>query len=71
MGTLNIRINDKLEKDLARLAKKQQTTKSEVVRELLRKHMALAELRALRRKLIPYAEAAGYYTDEDVFRDIS
>lgn len=71
MGTLTIRIDDKLEKDLTRLAKKQRATKSAVARELLRKHVALSELRALRQKLIPYAEAAGYYTDEDVFRDFS
>lgn len=71
MGTLNIRLDDELEKNLARLAERQHKTKSEVVRDLLRKHIALAELRALRQKLIPYAEAAGYYTDEDIFRDFS
>lgn len=71
MGTLAIRIDDKLEKDLMRLAKKQRATKSTVARELLHKHVALPELRALRQKLIPYAEVASYYTDEDVFRDLS
>lgn len=71
MSTLTIRIDSKLERDLTRLAKAQKKTKSEIAREMLRKHIALAELRDLRRQLIPYAEAAGYYTDEDVFRDVS
>lgn len=71
MGTLTIRLDAKLEKDLARLAKQQRQTKSAVARELLRRHLMVRELDALREKLRPYAEAAGYLTDEDFFRNIS
>ena len=70
-GTLTIRIDDELEKDLDLLAKAQHRTKSDLAREMLRKHIAVERFRELRRKALPLAEAAGYVTDEDIFRDIS
>ncbi|HQU17364.1 MAG TPA: ribbon-helix-helix protein, CopG family [Gammaproteobacteria bacterium] len=71
MGTLTIRLDDKLERELNRLAKTQHKTKSEIARELLRRHILAHELDGIRNKLMPYAEAAGHVTDEDFFRDIS
>lgn len=71
MGTLTIRIDDELEKDLERLAKARRRTKSDLAREMLRKRIAVERFRELRRKALPLAEAAGYVSDEDVFRDIS
>ena len=71
MGTLTIRIDDDLERDLDELAKVQHRTKSDLAREMLRKHIAVERFRVLRRKALPLAEAAGYVTDEDVFSDIS
>lgn len=71
MGTLTIRIDDELEKDLDQLAKALHRTKSELAREILRKNIAVERFRQLRRKALPLAEAAGYLTDEDVFHDIS
>ena len=70
MGTLTIRIDDELENDLDQLAKAQHRTKSDLAREMLRKRIAVEHFRALRHKALPLAEAAGYLTDEDVFRDI-
>ncbi len=71
MGTLTIRIDDELEHDLEQLAKSQHRTKSELAREMLRKRVAVERFRDLRRKALPLAEAAGYLSDEDIFRDIS
>ena len=71
MGTLTIRLDDKLDRELARLAKETGRTKSEVVREALRRQLAIQTFRSLRRKAMPHAARAGYFTDEDVFRDVS
>ena len=71
MGTLTIRLDEQLEQDLTRLATRTHRTKSNLAREMLRKHLALAKLRELRGELMPYAEAAGYLTDDDVFQDVS
>jgi predicted transcriptional regulator len=70
MGTLTIRIDDELEKNLAHLAKAQHRTKSDLARTMLRKYIAVERFRALRSKALPLAEAAGFVTDEDIFRDI-
>jgi len=71
MGTLTIRLDEKLDRELGRLAKQTGRTKSEVAREALRRQMVVQRFRALRRKAMPHAAAAGYLTDEDVFRDVS
>lgn len=71
MGTLTIRIDDQLEKDLEELASAMHRSKSDLAREMLRKRIAVERFRRLREKALPFAEAAGYLTDEDVFRDIS
>ncbi len=46
-------------------------TQSEVVRDALRRQLALRRFEELRARMVPQAEALGYLTDEDVFRDIS
>ena len=71
MGTLTIRMDDKLARELERLARRAGRPKSEIAREALRRQLAIQRFRTLRGKLMPYAEAAGWLTDEDVFRDIS
>lgn len=71
MGSLTIRIDEKLENDLERIARTQHRTKSELAREMLRKRVAVERFRELRRRALPLAEAAGYVSDEDIFRDIS
>lgn len=71
MSTLTIRLDDKLDRELARLAKQTGRTKSEVAREALRRQLLVQRFRNLRQDLMPYAEAAGWLTDEDVFRDVS
>lgn len=71
MSTLTIRIDDDFDAELNRLAATAHRTKSELVREMLRRQVALEELRQTRRQLMPYAERAGYLTDEDFFRDFS
>ena len=71
MATLTIRIDDKLDKDLEQLAKAQHRTKSDLAREMLRKRIAVERFRELRRNALPLAEAAGFVSDEDIFREIS
>lgn len=71
MATLTIRLDDKLDRELARLAKKSGRSKSEVAREALRRQLAIQTFRALRRDAMPLAAAAGYLLDEDVFRSVS
>jgi predicted transcriptional regulator len=71
MATLTMRIDDRMESELTKLAEATHRTKSDLVREMLRRQIAIRRFQDLRAKAVPYAEAAGYLTDEDVFRDAS
>jgi predicted transcriptional regulator len=71
MATLTIRLDDKLEKALDRLARATGRTKSELAREALAREVAAARFRELRRRTLPFAEAQGLLTDEDVFEAVS
>lgn len=71
MGTITIRIDDQLESDLEYIAKAQHRTKSDLVRDVLRRYTTVELFELARQELQPYAERAGYLTDEDFFRDIS
>ncbi|MFN3920544.1 MAG: ribbon-helix-helix protein, CopG family [Methylohalobius sp.] len=71
MSILTIRIDDKLDAELNRLAQETHRTKSELVRSFIRRQVALEMLKRTQRELRPLAEKAGYLTDEDFFRDFS
>ena len=70
-AALTIRLDPELQRQLARAAKRSGQSRSDVVRDALRRQLAIAQLQDLRRRIMPLAEAAGYLTDEDVFRDVS
>ena len=71
MTTLTIRLDEKLGKALDRLAKTTGRTKSELAREALKRQVAVARFRELRRRTLPFAEAQGLLTDEEVFKIVS
>jgi predicted transcriptional regulator len=71
MNTLTIRLPDELRADLQRLSREQSKPISDIVRESIRRYVAVERFRVLRRKVLPFAEAQGILTDEDVFKAIS
>lgn len=70
-GALTIRLDEELERLLDRLCAETGRTRSDVVRDALRRQLGLLRFEQLRRQVMPFAEARGYLTDEDVFRDVS
>jgi len=70
-GAVTIRLDPALEKLLDRLCKQTGRTRSELVRDALRRQLSLLRFERLRRRTLPFAEARGYLTDEDVARDVS
>ena len=69
--TLTIRLDEKLERALDRLAKSTGRSKSDLAREALKRQVAVARFRELRRRTLPFAEAQGLLTDEDIFKALS
>jgi metal-responsive CopG/Arc/MetJ family transcriptional regulator len=70
-ATLTVRIDQSLAKILTRVSKASGRSRSEVVRDALKRELAQEQFGRLRGKVMPFAEANGYLTDEDVFRKLS
>lgn len=70
-GTLTLRLDDEMERQLDRLVKQTGRTRSDLARDALRRQLALLRFEHLRDKILPFAEARGLLTDEDVISKIS
>lgn len=69
--TLSIRIDDALERELTLAAQAAHRPKGDIVREALRRQLALARFRAVRDEVTVLAEQQGFLSDEDVFKAVS
>jgi predicted transcriptional regulator len=70
-STLTIRLDDELERLLSEASQRTGKSKSTIAREALRRQIRLESFEALRRRIMPFAEARGYLTDEDLFSRVS
>lgn len=70
-ATVTIRLDAKLQRELSRLSRQLGRSRSELVRDALRRQLALVQFEQARRGLLPFAEAQGFLTDEDVFAAVS
>ena len=66
--TITIRLPEDLKSKLESASKKTNLGTSQLVREAVRRYLAVQRFRELRAETVPYAEKAGFYTDEDVFQ---
>ena len=72
MGTaVTVRLPDDLRAKLERISRQEHKPVSDIVRESIRRYVAIQRFRQLRGQILPFAEAAGILTDEDVFRIMS
>jgi len=71
MAAVTIRLDANLQRQLDRVSRQLGRTRSEIVRDALRRQLALLRFEQARRQLMPFAEALGYLTDDDVFRVVS
>ena len=70
-STLTLRLDPELDSLLEKLVEQTGRSRSELAREALRRQLTLVEFEQQRRRTLPFAEARGYLTDEDIFRDVS
>ncbi len=64
---ITIRIPQKMRKELEEFSKSVEKPLSEIVRESIKKTLTINRFRKLRNTVLPFAEAQGILTDEDVF----
>ena len=70
-SSINIPLDPNMEELLGALSQASGKTPDEIAKEALRRFLRLQHFEDLRKKSIPFAEAHGYLTDEDVFREVS
>jgi predicted transcriptional regulator len=70
-ASVTIRLDARLQRQLDRLCRQSGRSRSDVIRDALKRHVGLARFEQLRRQVLPFAEARGYLTDEDIARDLS
>ena len=70
-SALTIRLPKETKKELEGLAKEENIAVSDLIRESLEYFLAVKRFRQLRRRTLPFAEAQGLLTDEDIFKAIS
>ena len=71
MTTLTIRLPAMLKTDLDQISRDENKPVSEIVRESLRRYIAVEKFRSVRKKILPFAEAQGLLTDDDIFKTLS
>jgi len=71
MSAITVRIPENLKSDLQAISASTHKPISDLVRESVRRYVATERFRQLRRKTLPFAEAQGLLTDEDIFNENS
>ena len=66
-----VRLPDELRKNLQQISEAEAKPISDLVRESIQKYVTVYNFRRLRKTILPFAEAQGILTDEDVFKTIS
>ena len=69
--TITVRVDEELNELLTKAARQSGKSRSEIARNAIRRHLFISRFNCLRRRMMPFAEASGYLTDEDMFRDVS
>ena len=69
--TLTFRIPDELRKELREISRAEGKPVSDLVRESLRRYIAIYRFQKLQNMVLPFAEAQGILTDEDVYKEVS
>ena len=69
--TLTVRLPDDLRNELQEISAAEAKPVSDLVRESIQRYVAVYNFRRLRNTILPFAEAQGILTDEDVFKSIS
>ncbi len=70
-SAVTIRIEPDLQKLLDKVCKQSGRTRSDIIRDALKRQLSIIRFEQLRRQVLPFAEARGYLTDEDVNKAVS
>jgi predicted transcriptional regulator len=67
---ITVRLPDDLRRELQAMSDIEDVPVSDIVRESIRKYISVHRFRRLRNRVLPFAEAQGLLTDDDIFREL-
>lgn len=70
-STVTVRLDEDLDRQLAEASEALGRSRSDLVRDALRRQLSVLRFEKLREQVMPFAEARGYLTDDDVFDAVS
>lgn len=70
-ATITLRLDEDLDKLLTKASRRSGKNRSEIARDALRRQLRLEQFETMRKRILPFAEARGLLTDEDIFSQIS
>lgn len=71
MTVVSIELDDKLAKELKQTAESLKTSEVDLIKKAVDNFLRQQRMDQIREEMQPYAEAAGYLTEEDIYREIS
>lgn len=71
MTVVAVELEDRVAVDLKQMAESLQTDEADVVRMAVANYLRQLKMDRIRAEARPYAEAAGFFSEEDIYREIS
>ena len=68
---ITVRLDPELESRLDAVALATGRSRSEIIRDALRRQLAVSRFETIRNRIMPFAEAQGLLTDDDVQKIVS
>lgn len=68
---VTVRLEEEMQQRLEAISERTGMSRSDIIRDALKRQLALMAFEEHRKALMPYAEAKGYLTDEDIFKEVS
>ena len=69
--TITISLSEDFKRELDEIIAAEGVSRSEIVRESLRKYLFILRFRRLRERMMAAAQGKGIHTDRDVFEEVS
>lgn len=71
MMVVSVELEDKVAVDLKQMAESLDTSEAEMVQKAVASYLRQLKMDRIRKEISPYAEAAGFFSEEDIYREIS
>ncbi len=71
MMVVSVELEDKVAVDLKQMAESLDTSEAEVVQKAVASYLRQLKMDQIRKEVSPYAKTAGFFSEEDIYKEIS